>query len=69
MRGRRPLPTNFVPQIWREEGGIRGFYKGCGTNLLRTTPAAALTFTSFELISRYLKDLAEKEGFRSSAIP
>lgn len=41
-------------QIYAEEG-IKGFYRGCTTNLLRTTPAAALTFTSFELISRELK--------------
>eukprot|EP01025_Chloroclados_australasicus_P027861 TRINITY_DN2756_c1_g1_i3.p2 TRINITY_DN2756_c1_g1~~TRINITY_DN2756_c1_g1_i3.p2 ORF type:complete len:375 (-),score=28.36 TRINITY_DN2756_c1_g1_i3:575-1699(-) len=35
--------------------GIRGFYRGCTTNLVRTTPAAAVTFTSFELIARALK--------------
>lgn len=40
--------------IWREDGA-RGFYRGCLTNLLRTTPAAALTFTSFELIARFLR--------------
>lgn len=45
--------------IWREDG-IRGFYRGCATNLLRTTPAAALTFTSFELIARALKELVNK---------
>ncbi len=39
--------------------GLPGFYRGCVTNLLRTTPAAALTFTSFELISRNLKTFAE----------
>ncbi len=38
---------------------MRGFYRGCATNLLRTTPAAALTFTSFELISRALRGLAD----------
>lgn len=43
-----------TPQIHSVEG-IKGFYRGCVTNLLRTTPAAALTFTSFELISRHLK--------------
>ncbi|KAJ9508602.1 hypothetical protein QJQ45_012142 [Haematococcus lacustris] len=40
--------------IWREDG-LKGFYRGCATNLVRTTPAAALTFTSFELIARALK--------------
>jgi hypothetical protein len=42
------------------DDGIRGFYKGCITNLVRTTPAAALTFTSFELITRNLKQFAER---------
>lgn len=63
VMGSGPL-EGFVPtckQIWREEGGIRGFYKGCGMNLLRTMPAAAITFTSFELILRSIKHYAEKE--------
>jgi solute carrier family 25 (mitochondrial folate transporter), member 32 len=34
------------------EAGPWGFYRGCAANLVRTTPAAAITFTSFELISR-----------------
>lgn len=37
------------------EGGFLGFYQGCLTNLLRTTPAAAVTFTSFELINKQLR--------------
>eukprot|EP00889_Picochlorum_renovo_P003939 jgi/Picre1/30969/NNA_006328.t1 len=37
------------------EGGLLGFYQGCLTNLLRTTPAAAVTFTSFELINKQLR--------------
>lgn len=41
------------------EDGIPGFYRGCVTNLLRTTPAAAVTFTSFELINRQLRQWAE----------
>lgn len=36
------------------EDGLAGFYRGCMTNLVRTTPAAAVTFTSFELVSRAL---------------
>ena len=46
-------------QIWHIDG-LKGFYKGCGTNLLRTTPAAALTFTSFELIQRQIKSYAQE---------
>ena len=42
------------------EDGVPGFYRGCVTNLLRTTPAAAVTFTSFELINRELRLWAER---------
>ena len=38
-----------------KEDGIRGFYRGCTTNLIRTTPAAALTFTSYEMIARSMR--------------
>lgn len=47
-------------QIKAEEG-LKGFYRGCTTNLLRTTPAAALTFTSFEMLSRKLKQMGAKQ--------
>ncbi|KAL4419421.1 hypothetical protein ABPG77_006348 [Micractinium sp. CCAP 211/92] len=42
------------------EDGIPGFYRGCVTNLLRTTPAAAVTFTSFELINRQLRHWSKR---------
>ncbi|KAG8085279.1 hypothetical protein GUJ93_ZPchr0010g9898 [Zizania palustris] len=37
--------------------GVTGFYRGCATNLIRTTPAAVITFTSFEMIHRFLLDV------------
>ncbi|KAF8392634.1 hypothetical protein HHK36_022983 [Tetracentron sinense] len=37
-----------------QKDGLPGFYRGCATNLLRTTPAAVITFTSFEMIHRFL---------------
>lgn len=40
-----------------EKEGIRGFYRGCATNLLRTTPSAVITFTSYEMIHRLLKQI------------
>ena len=62
-----------APQIHSQDG-LGGFYRGCMTNLLRTTPAAALTFTSFELIARELRKLgaaqraaqAEQQGVVST---
>jgi len=37
------------------EGGVLAFYRGCATNLSRTVPTAAVTFTSFEIVSRNLE--------------
>ncbi|KAF1892127.1 hypothetical protein Lal_00036483 [Lupinus albus] len=42
-----------VRKVFQQEG-VSGFYRGCATNLLRTTPAAVITFTSFEMIHRFL---------------
>ncbi|KAH0462813.1 hypothetical protein IEQ34_010388 [Dendrobium chrysotoxum] len=42
-----------IRKVFKSEG-ITGFYRGCATNLLRTTPAAVITFTSFEMIHRFL---------------
>uniref|UniRef100_A0A7S0UNE0 Mitochondrial carrier protein n=1 Tax=Polytomella parva TaxID=51329 RepID=A0A7S0UNE0_9CHLO len=47
-----------VKMLWKEDG-LRSLYRGCATNLLRTTPAAAVTFTSFEMIARTIRGLAE----------
>jgi solute carrier family 25 folate transporter 32 len=59
-----------VKRISAEEG-IHGFYRGCATNLMRTTPAAVITFTSFELILRYLQRTfpatPREENFRPEA--
>ncbi|XP_062083327.1 nicotinamide adenine dinucleotide transporter 1, chloroplastic-like [Humulus lupulus] len=43
------------------QDGIPGFYRGCATNLVRTTPAAVITFTSFEMIHRFLVTLFPPE--------
>jgi len=56
----------LAADIYRE-GGAKAFYRGVGTNLLRTTPAAAITFTSFELISRELNAVAKIMGDSSSS--
>ena len=56
-----PSDVTLIRTIWLEDG-IKGFYRGCATNLLRTTPAAALTFTSFELIVRALRSMTEAKG-------
>uniref|UniRef100_A0A9I9CLE4 Uncharacterized protein n=1 Tax=Cucumis melo TaxID=3656 RepID=A0A9I9CLE4_CUCME len=42
-----------IKKVFRKEG-VPGFYRGCATNLLRTTPSAVITFTSYEMIHRFL---------------
>ncbi|KAK8965691.1 hypothetical protein KSP40_PGU013028 [Platanthera guangdongensis] len=49
-----------VRQVFNSEG-VAGFYRGCATNLLRTTPAAVITFTSFEMIHRFLIEVFPPE--------
>ncbi|KAK3823527.1 MAG: mitochondrial carrier domain-containing protein [Benniella sp.] len=44
--------------IYQEEG-IRAFYKGMPTNLLRTVPASALTILTYELIVGRLNEIAK----------
>ncbi|KAG0206323.1 hypothetical protein BGX28_002224 [Mortierella sp. GBA30] len=44
--------------IYHEEG-IRAFYKGMPTNLLRTVPASALTILTYELLVSRLNELAK----------
>jgi len=51
-----------VVRIFKEEG-LKGFYRGLGTTLLRVTPSAALTFTTYELI---LRTLQRKSGAESA---
>eukprot|EP00252_Welwitschia_mirabilis_P006046 TRINITY_DN16742_c0_g1_i1.p1 TRINITY_DN16742_c0_g1~~TRINITY_DN16742_c0_g1_i1.p1 ORF type:complete len:374 (-),score=72.62 TRINITY_DN16742_c0_g1_i1:121-1242(-) len=50
-----------IKQVFHKEG-IHGFYRGCATNLMRTTPAAVITFTSFEMILRLLHNLFPPEA-------
>ncbi|KAG1368132.1 nicotinamide adenine dinucleotide transporter 2, mitochondrial [Cocos nucifera] len=45
--------VDCVKKVSQKEG-LPGFYRGCGTNLLRTTPTAVITFTSYEMIQRFL---------------
>nr|XP_010906994.1 nicotinamide adenine dinucleotide transporter 2, mitochondrial isoform X2 [Elaeis guineensis] len=45
--------VDCIKKVFQKEG-LPGFYRGCGTNLLRTTPTAVITFTSYEMIQRFL---------------
>ncbi|KAG0500838.1 hypothetical protein HPP92_000910 [Vanilla planifolia] len=50
-----------IRQVFTREG-TAGFYNGCATNLLRTTPAAVITFTSFEMVHRLLMKVFPPES-------
>ncbi|AES61717.2 putative mitochondrial carrier protein [Medicago truncatula] len=52
--------TDCIRKVFQQEG-LSGFYRGCATNLLRTTPAAVITFTSFEMIHRFLVSLSPSD--------
>lgn len=52
-----------------QKDGIPGFYRGCATNLLRTTPAAVITFTSYEMIQRFLHRVFPTEQNHSGTCP
>ncbi|XP_059655481.1 nicotinamide adenine dinucleotide transporter 2, mitochondrial-like [Cornus florida] len=45
--------VDCIKKVFQKEG-LPGFYRGCATNLLRTTPSAVITFTSYEMIHRNL---------------
>jgi hypothetical protein len=39
-------------QIWKHEG-VYGFFKGCVPNVLKTAPAAAITFVVYEQVGSH----------------
>ena len=45
--------TGICKQIYQKEG-IRGFYRGVGTALIRILPGQCLTFVTFETVKRML---------------
>ena len=50
-------PARILPLIARiaREEGVRGFYRGMGTNLLRVVPGGAITVSTYEIISKHLE--------------
>lgn len=55
--------VDCVKKMFKQER-LTAFYRGCGTNLLRTTPSAVITFTSYEMIHKILQRaiLPEKDS-------
>ncbi|KAF5940280.1 hypothetical protein HYC85_021447 [Camellia sinensis] len=57
-----------IKQVFQKEG-LPGFYRGCATNLLRTTPSAVITFTSYETIHRFLEQILSPDDEHSEVNP
>ncbi|KAK8658657.1 hypothetical protein V6N13_036860 [Hibiscus sabdariffa] len=57
-----------IRKVFRKEG-VSGFYRGCATNLLRTTPSAVITFTTYEMIHRFLNQVLPPETKNSEVGP
>lgn len=53
-----------IKKVFRSEG-IPGFYRGCATNLLRTTPSAVITFTTYEMMLRFFRQVVPRETNKS----
>ncbi|XP_054810713.1 nicotinamide adenine dinucleotide transporter 1, chloroplastic isoform X1 [Prosopis cineraria] len=49
--------------------GFPGFYRGCATNLLRTTPSAVITFTSYEMIYRFFHRFVPQDNVYPQGYP
>lgn len=60
--------VDCIKKVFGKEG-IAGFYRGCATNLLRTTPSAVITFTSFEMIHRFLQRVIPPDDEHSQSNP
>ncbi|KAK6119960.1 hypothetical protein DH2020_046287 [Rehmannia glutinosa] len=60
--------VDCIKKVFRKEG-IPGFYRGCATNLLRTTPSAVITFTSYEMIHRFLQRVSPPDEKHSEPNP
>ncbi|CAA2964921.1 nicotinamide adenine dinucleotide transporter 2, mitochondrial isoform X2 [Olea europaea subsp. europaea] len=57
-----------IKKVFEKEGPT-GFYRGCATNLLRTTPSAVITFTSYEMIHRFLLRVSPPDEKHSKPQP
>ncbi|GMP58980.1 hypothetical protein CsSME_00022446 [Camellia sinensis var. sinensis] len=60
--------VDCIKKVFQKEG-VPGFYRGCATNLFRTTPSAVITFTSYEMIHRFLQQILPPEERNSVAKP
>lgn len=60
--------VDCIKKLFQREG-LCGFYRGCGTNLLRTTPSAVITFTTYEMLHKFLLGVIPPTEKHSEAHP
>jgi len=61
-----PTIPATIKRTWSQEG-IRGFYRGLGTNLIRVLPGTCVTFVVYENIAWLLRSTAaRREGYARS---
>ncbi|KAG5634690.1 hypothetical protein H0H81_001095 [Sphagnurus paluster] len=58
-----PTIPATVKRTWAQEG-LRGFYRGLGTNLVRVLPGTCVTFVVYENLAWLLRSTAEKREAR-----
>ncbi|MBA0575838.1 hypothetical protein Golob_025017 [Gossypium lobatum] len=68
LRGQICKVVDCIRKVfWKE--GVFGFYRGYVTNLLRTTPLAVITFTSYAMIHRFLYQVLPPKRKKSEVGP
>ncbi|MBA0743228.1 hypothetical protein Gogos_005935 [Gossypium gossypioides] len=67
-RGQICKMVDCIRKVFRKKG-VFGFYRGCATNLLITTPSAVITFTSYEMIHRFLHQVLPPERKKTEVGP
>ena len=58
-----PTIPACIKKTWAEEG-VRGFYRGLGTNLVRVLPGTCVTFVVYENLAWLLRTTAVKRERR-----
>lgn len=62
-----PDPYKSIPDCVRRtylSDGLKGFYKGLGTNAVRILPGTCVTFVVYENVARWVRERAVAKGER-----
>lgn len=63
-----PTIPATIKRTWQQEG-LRGFYRGLGTNLVRVLPGTCVTFVVYENLAWLLRSTAAKREERKQNRP